>query len=125
MKQIRNEIAKFIGLFVIGLIAIGALVLIVYAIIGALTDTGRHILATALTFAVPTAYALGLQVAKSHKAGLQQGIDLKLSARERAQQPRPVATTASPATRFDGLLPTVGSAVIVTRTDDTNASIDL
>ena len=125
MKQVRDEIAKFIGLFVIGLTLIGLLGIAVYLIIGVLTDTGRHLLATALVFAVPGAYLLGLQVARSHKAGLQQGINLKLSARERTHLVLPSKPIATSAARFDDLLPSVGQAVIVTRSDDNPTSIDL
>ena len=125
MKQVRNEVAKFIGLFVIGLTLIGTMVLAVYLILGALTDMGRHLLATALVFAVPGAYLLGLQVARSHKAGLQQGINLKLPARERTHPALPTKPAATSAARFDDLLPSAGQAVIVTRTDDNPTSIDL
>lgn len=122
MKQIRDDLTKLIGLAVIVLILAGAAVLAVYAIIGGLSDTGRHLLATALVFAVPLAYVLGLQMAKSHRSGIERGLDLKLSARERAAQ-KP--SQPSPAVRFDDLLPRPGGAVIVQRTANENDVIDL
>ena len=127
VKRIRNEFLMIVGLVVIVLIIGGAIVLGVYAVIGELTNEGRHILATGLVFAVPLAYLLGLQVAKSHKAGVERGIDLKIGARERAAA-RPAVTPGpviSAAARFDDVLPQVTRAQIVMRTDDTQQSIDI
>ena len=120
MKQIRDDLTKLIGLAVAGLVIVGAIVLAVYAVIGAMTDSGRHLLATALVFAVPLAYVLGLQVAKSHRRGIERGLDLKLGARERAAH----ATKQSP--RFDDYLPNLtGTAIIVKRSADSQEIIDL
>ncbi len=134
MKKYLDDMAKFVGVFVIALLIGGAIVAAVYFVLGSFTDQGRHWLATALVFGVPGAYLLGLQVAKSHKAGLQHGIDLKLGAKERAQQAarpsvaQPMSTTSAitPARSWDELLPRPEQgAIIVARSDNSNTPIDL
>ncbi len=117
-KRIRNEFAFYVGLTVIILVVIGGIGYGMYALIGQLTPGGIHLLATGEAFAVLFAYWLGLQVAKSHKAGFQQGIDLKLTARERAQQTtRHPGATVQAALPFkpqhDDLLPRVGTMQII------------
>ena len=127
LKRVRNEIVFYIGLTVIVLGIGGTIVYGVYAVIGELTNEGRHILATGLVFAVIVAYLLGLQVAKSHRAGVERGLDLKIGARERAAT-RPAVTPGpmvSAAARFDDVLPQVTRAQIVMRTDDTQSTIDM
>jgi hypothetical protein len=128
MKQVQDDIGRLIGLGVAGLVIGSATVGLVYAVIGGMSEAGRHILATALVFALPLAYALGLQVAKSHKAGIEHGVDLKVSATQRAAQ-KPPAIDLSPAARaaWDELLPRVqpGGAVIVHRTARDSEIIDL
>lgn len=129
LRRIRNEIVFYIGLTVIALIIGGAIIGGVYTVIGQFTHEGLHLFATGLVFAVFGAYLLGLRVAKSHVAGFQKGVDLKLSARDRERQAARPATipipAPSPAARFDDLLPKMGQAVIVTRTDDSRSSIDM
>jgi hypothetical protein len=127
LKRVRNEFLMIVGLVVIVLVIGGAIVYGVYTVIGELTDAGRHWLATGLIFAVPTAYLLGLQVARSHRAGVERGLDLKIGARERVAT-KPVVTPGpviSAAARFDDVLPQVTRAQIVMRTDDTQQSIDM
>jgi hypothetical protein len=129
LKRVRNEFLMFVGLAVIVLLIGGAIVWGVYGVIGELTNEGRHILATGLVFAVPGAYALGLQIAKSHRAGIERGLDMKIGARERVQQSaRPTVTpgpVVSPAARFDDVLPQVKRANIIVRADDSQSSIDI
>jgi hypothetical protein len=105
----------FVGLVVIVLIVIGIIGYAMYSLIGELTPQGIHLLATGLTFAVLGAYWLGLQVARSHKAGFKQGIDLKLTARERMQQTArsSTATTQPYKPQHDDLLPRVGTMQII------------
>lgn len=116
-----DGLARFIGLAVLVLVVVGGLIALVYGVIGELTDEGRHILATALVFAVPGAWLLGWQVARAHRAGIERGIDLKIGAAARPARP----TVPSPGARFDDVLPKMGQAVIVTRADDSRSSIDL
>ncbi len=127
LKQFRDELARFIGLVLMGFGVIAVVAAVVYGLIGNLSETGIHILATALVFAVPGAYALGLQQAKSHRAGIERGLDLKLGAKERAQQAaRPTVQQPTAAARFDDLLPKVDQrAVIVARQDGDTTPIDL
>jgi hypothetical protein len=129
LKRVRNEFLMFVGLTVIVLVIGGAIVYGVYAVIGELTNEGRHILATGLVFAVVLAYLLGLQVARSHRAGIERGLDLKIGARERQQAVTRPAVTPGPmvsaAARFDDVLPQIARASIVMRTDDTQQSIDM
>ena len=129
LKRVRNEFLMFVGLTVIVLAMGGAVVWGVYAVIGELTNEGRHILATGLVFAVIVAYLLGLQVAKSHRAGVERGLDLKIGARERVQQStRPAAAAGlalSPAVQFDDILPRMTRATVVMRADDSQQSIDI
>jgi hypothetical protein len=126
-SELWNDLAKFVGLFVIIGLAAMVAVGLVYLVLGSLSDPGRHILATALLFAVPGAFVLGLQVGKAHVRGVERGLDLKISAKERAQPAaRPVVSVqARPAVRHDDLLPKVPSAVIVPRRDDDITPIDL
>ena len=127
-KEFFDDMAKFVGLCVIAVIVIGLLIGLVYGLLGYLSDNGRRLLATALIFAVPGAYLMGLQYAKSHRAGIERGLDLKLGGRERIQQAaRPSVTqlTPTPAQRFDDLLPKVQGAVIVQRSDNDNSPIEL
>ncbi len=126
--EFLDDMAKFVGLCVIAVIVIGLLIGLVYGLLGYLSDNGRRLLATALIFAVPGAYLMGWQVAKSHRAGIERGLDLKLGGRERVQQAaRPVVTqpTPTPAQRFDDLLPKVQSAAIVQRNDNDHSPIEL
>jgi len=134
MKKMRDDFAKLLGLAIMTLIIGGGLVAIVYALIGSFTDNGRHWLAVVLVFALPFAYALGLQSAKAHRSGLERGIDLKLGARERAQQStRPITTPINPAASAvvqvakwnDDLLPRGSQAVIITRRDVDNEPIEM
>ncbi len=108
LRHIGREVATFIGLLVIGLLVVGAIGLGVYALLDQLTDDGRHLLATALIFALPIAYLLGRREAKAHRVGLERGIDLKLGARERLQQS---AQTVKPTN--DDILPRVGTMQII------------
>ncbi len=140
MKQVTNEFARFLGLGIMLLAIVGGLIAAVYLVIGEFTNEGRHWYATVLTFAVPIAYVIGLQYAKAHRKGLEHGIDLKLGARERAQQrpiaatpampsaaPSPAAQAATRAARWnDDLLPTrSGQAVIITRRDGNTDPIEM
>lgn len=141
MSKIVNELARLLGMAILALLIVGGMVAIVYVIFGEFTNEGRHWLATGLAFAVPAAYVMGLQYAKSHRAGLERGLDLKLGARERAQQ-RPIAappattpsvsqtpaiTAATQAARWnEDLLPArSGQAVIITRRDDNTNPIEM
>ena len=76
-QQFFDDMAKFVGLFVIAVIVAGLVIVLTYGLLGYLSDNGRRLLATALIFAVPGAYLMGLQVAKSHRAGIERGLDLK------------------------------------------------
>lgn len=128
LKRVRNEFLMLVGLAVIVLIIGGAIVYGVYTVIGELTDNGRHWLAVGLSFAVPLAYLLGLQVAKSHKAGIERGLDLKIGAAQRQPPVKPVTQSTpkvSAAARFDDVLPQVTRAQIIMRTDDTQSAIDM
>ncbi len=140
MGKFINEFSRLLGMAILALLIVGGVIAGVYLVIGEFTDEGRHWYATALTFAVPIAYAIGLQYAKSHRAGLERGIDLKLGARERAQQRPITATPATPsaaqspaitaATQAakwnDDLLPTRnGQAVIITRRDTNTDPIEM
>ena len=125
-RELRDEVAKFVGLFVIIGLSSAVAVGLVYGVLGSLTDTGRHILATALIFAVAGAFVLGLQVGKAHVKGVERGLDLKIGAKERAQAARPVVM-AQPvqAARYDDLLPKVSGAIITQRRDDDTTPIEL
>jgi hypothetical protein len=120
VKQLRNELVKWFGLIVGVLIVIGAAVLAIYTLLGALTDGGRHWLATGLVFAVPLAYALGLQVAKSHRAGLEKGVALKLTARERTAAIKPASVATAQRAQWDDLLPRQGAAIVRRRGSDSD-----
>jgi len=124
MKQLRNELVKWFGLVVGALIVVGAAVLAVYTLLGALTDGGRHWLATVLMFAVPLAYVLGLQVAKAHRSGLEHGVDLKLTARERTAAIKPAQAVIAQRAQWDDLLPKHGAAIVRRRGSDSDV-IDL
>lgn len=129
LRRIGREVALVIGLIVIALIIGGLLVWAIYSVIGTLTDNGRHWLAVGLVFAVPLAYALGLQVAKSHKAGIERGLDLKIGAAQRQSTVKPTVQPTpkvSPAAQFNDVLPQVTpQAQIVMRTDDAQSTIDM
>ena len=128
-QQLFDDMAKFVGLFVIAVIVAGLVIGLTYGLLGYLSDNGRRLLATALIFAVPGAYLMGWQVAKSHRAGIERGLDLKLGGRERAQQAgaqrMPAVMQPTPAQRFDDLLPKVQSAAIVQRNDNDKSPIEL
>ena len=129
--EFLDDMAKFVGLCVLAVIVVGLLIGLVYGLLGYLSDNGRRLLATALIFAVPGAYLMGWQYAKSHRAGIERGLDLKLGGRERIQQagaqrmPSVTQPMPTPAQRFDDLLPKVQSAVIVQRSDNDNSPIEL
>jgi hypothetical protein len=122
-----DDMAKFVGLFVIIVIAVGIVVVVVYGLLGYFDDNGRRLLATVLIFAVLGAFLLGLQIGKAHVKGVERGIDLKLGGRERAQQiTRPVVTQPTTAQRFDDLLPKVQPhAAIVIRQDSDTTPIEM
>ncbi len=123
-NQYLDDMAKFVGLFVIAVVIAGIVIALVYGLLGYLSDNGRRLLATGLIFTVFGAFLLGLQVGKAHVRGVERGLDLKLGAKERAQA-RPVAAQPS-AARFDDLLPKVEQrAVIVARQDGDTTPIDL
>ena len=124
IKRIRNEFFFFVGLTVVALTVGGLVIYGVYTVIGELTDEGRRILSTALVFAVVGAYLLGLQVAKSHKAGFKAALDLRLDAKQTA---RPVVTkpVAPAPDRYTDILPTVQRAQIIMRTDQSQSALDM
>ncbi len=123
-NQYLDDMAKFVGLFVIVLVIAGMVIALVYGLLGYLSDNGRRLLATGLFFAVFGAFLLGLQVGRAHVRGVERGLDLKLGAKERAQA-RPAAAQPA-AARFDDLLPKVDrQAVIVARQDSDTTPIDL
>ena len=129
-KEITNEIARFVGMVVLGVGCLIGVVLLVYGVLGNLSDTGRHMLATALIFLIPIAYVLGLREGKAHRSGLERGIDIKLGARERAQArpsvAQPVTPPSAPAREWDQLLPRPESgAIIVSRSSNDTTPIDL
>ncbi len=125
-NQYLDDMAKFVGLFVIVLVVGGLLFGLVYGLIGNLSERGIHLLATTLVFGLLGAFLLGLQVGKAHVKGVERGLDLKISARERTQTTaRPVVTTPTSAQRFEDLLPQVKRAAIVTRQDDDTTPIEL
>lgn len=129
MKQNQwlDDMAKFVGLFVIVIVTSGILIAVVYGLMGYFDDNGRRLLATALVFAVLGAFVLGLQVGKAHVKGVERGLDLKLGGRERVQRiSRTVPAQPSPAVRFDDLLPKVQpGATIVIRQDNDTTPIEL
>ena len=122
--QYLDDMAKFVGLFVMFAVGAALLIGLVYGLIGNLSKRGIHILATALVFGVVGAFLLGLQIGKAHVKGVERGLDLKIGARERTQA-KPTAAQP-PAARFDDLLPKVDQrAVIVARQDGDTTPIDL
>jgi hypothetical protein len=123
-QEYFDDMTKFVGLFVIIVIAVGVVIAMVYGLLGYLSDTGRRFLATGLIFAVFGAFLLGLQIGKAHVRGVERGLDLRLGAKERART-RPVAAQPT-AARYDDLLPKVDQrAVIVARQDGDTTPIDL
>jgi hypothetical protein len=126
-QEFFDDMAKGVGLFVIAAVIVVLLIALVYGLLGYFDDNGRRLIATALVFGVFGAFVLGLQVGKAHVKGVERGLDLKLGAKERAQQvTRPVMPVpAQPAARYDDLLPKVQGAVIVPRRDDDITPIDL
>lgn len=118
--QWLDDMARFVGLFMIIVIAVGILIAVVYGLLGYFDDNGRRLLATALIFAVVGAFVLGLQVGKAHVKGVERGIDLKLGAKERVQAARPMLAQPATAQRFDDLLPKVlpGAAIVMRHDDD-------
>ena len=126
-QEFFDDMAKGVGLFVIAAVIVVILIALVYDLLGYFNDNGRRLIATALVFGVFGAFVLGLQVGKAHVKGVERGLDLRLGAKERAQQvARPVVTTQPTAARYDDLLPKVPStAVIVQRRDDDTTPIDL
>lgn len=111
-NQYLDDLARFVGLFVIVIITSGILIAVVYGLLGYFDDNGRRLLATGLIFAVLGAFVLGLQVGKAHVRGVERGIDLKLGARERAAA-RPTVAQPATAARFDDILPKVGGMQII------------
>jgi hypothetical protein len=124
-QQFFDDMAKFVGLFVIAVIVAGLAIGLVYGLLGYLSDNGRRLLATGLIFAVLGAFVLGLQIGKAHVKGVERGLDLKLGAKERAQAARAIVAQPSTAQRFDDLLPRVGSAAIVQRRDEDTTPIEM
>ena len=130
MNQLRKELIGCIGLALGALLLTGGALAFIYALLSTMTDTGRHLLAAALVFVVPLAYALGLAYARAHRAGLEHGVDLKISTRERiAAKPTPAqaaqAQAAVQRAEWDRLLPKLGGAVIVRRHGSDSDVIDL
>jgi len=123
--QYLDDMAKFVGLFVMFVIGAAVLVGLVYGLLGYFDDNGRRVLATGLIFGLFGAFLLGLQVGKAHVKGVERGLDLKLGAKERAQAARPIAAQPSAAARYDDLLPKVQGAIIVQRRDDDTTPIEL
>lgn len=100
MKQTRDEIAKLVGIILAAFLIVVLAWLFIYALLGALTDGGRHLLASLLVFAVPAAYLIGLQVARSYKAGIEKGVDSAVAVHKGVMSYRP-AVAASPQTVLD------------------------
>lgn len=125
--EFLDDMAKFVGLFVIIVITGGIIMAVVYGLLGYFDDNGRRLLATALIFAVLGAFLLGLQIGKAHVKGVERGIDMKIGARERTQPAvRPVVAQPTAAQRFDDLLPKVqSSAAIVIRQDSDTTPIEM
>ncbi len=129
-KQFLDEISRFIGLALIMLILFGVVALLIYGLIGSLSDRGIHLLATGLVFVCLGAFVLGLKIGSEHVRGVERGLDIKLSAAARDRDQRAAARTAAPpgrnAAQWNELLPTVdGKAAIVRRTDNDTSPIEM
>lgn len=128
IKKVRNEFLMFVGLIVIVFLVGGGILYGLYAVIGELTPAGIHLLATAEAVAIPIAFAIGLQVARAHRAGVQAGLDLRIDAKTRTAEasrkpaPEPKQT---PAERFNSRLPQPSRAIISPRTAESSSQVDL
>jgi hypothetical protein len=71
-QQFFDDMAKFVGLFVITVVIAGIVIAVVYGLLGYLSDNGRRLLATGLIFAVLGAFVLGLQIGKAHVKGVER-----------------------------------------------------
>ncbi len=113
---VLDEIGRLFGLVVLAVLVIGGIALLLYGLLDTMSDTGRHWLAVALVMCLPLAFALGLQIGKAHVAGVKTGLDLKLSARERAAA-KPIGPVLpqppTPARNLDDILPKVGTMQII------------
>ncbi len=100
------------------LVAGAVMILVVYALLGELEKTGLQIVATVLLFALPVAYAFGLQTAKAHTRGLEHGVGVKVAAQK---------SQSKQAVNRDRFLPEVrqGEALIVTQDDGADEPIDM
>lgn len=125
-NQYLDDLAKFVGLFVIIVITVGIVAAVVYGLLGYFDDNGRRLLATALVFGLLGSFLLGLQIGKAHVKGVERGLDLKLGAKERAQAKPVITAQPSTAQRYDDLLPKVQSAAaIVIRQDSDTTPIEM
>lgn len=123
MTEVKKKLYEAIGFSIVSLTLIGGSIAIVYLVIGELTDTGRHILSTALVFTTIGGYLLGLQVARSHKQGFKQALDMRLDVRQSAKPlaPKPAPAAAS----YADILPAVQRANIIMRTDTAQSTLDI
>lgn len=124
MTEVKKKLYEAIGFSIVSMLIVGGSIAVVYLVIGELTDTGRHILATALVFTTIGAYLLGLQVARSHKQGFKQALDMRLDVRQPAKQLAPKPATAA-ATSYADILPAVPRANIIMRTDTAQNTLDI
>lgn len=93
-----NEMTRFIGIFIMIIIALLAIAALIYGLLGYIDDTPdnpQRIVATLLLILLPIAYLLGRREGKAHREGVERGVNIKIGA---ARPPAPARIiTPSPA----------------------------
>jgi len=129
-NSIFSEISTYIVMAFIVFAIAGGLVALVYGLLGYFEGATLRAVATAFVFLIVGSFVLGLQIGKATVRGIEKGLDLKLSARERA------LASARPATSQinqgivhranDDLLPSIGQrAIIVERREDNDTPLEI
>jgi hypothetical protein len=131
-NSVFNELSTYIVIAIIIAIAVLGLVALVYGVVGYFEGETLRAVATFLVFCVLGSFVLGLQVGKANVRGIEKGIDMKLSAHDRAKAtPTPKTLPATPALAAlqranDDLLPRFEPrARIVERREDSDTPLEI
>jgi apolipoprotein N-acyltransferase len=95
-----EDLARWLGLMLIGLIGVALVTWLLYLVIGEISDAGRRWLCVILFYAVPVAFGVGVLIGRAYRSGFEASLTTR--ATPRADSAANVTLNQPPVERLPG-----------------------